>query len=433
MTDVVNPMLEDDDETSTDIANPMLEDDGVEEVVALSGRFAGLKLAQPDPVAPTKVAEKPVAKTPVTQPTKKKPHRLGGPVVKPENIGKPGYDKLGRKITGSPRRRLTEKDGLILAFLAKTRVAYDQDLAELFMAEPTPMKPVSSVLSTKTMSERLKRLRAMGYVETSRDKRGGTIWGTNSSGVAAARNFGHLQLEEEEHGASFKQIGWSVSDHFLMISRVAARFASPMGYFEDSLGVGPVPLSSMLNEHQLNSAWARGTQEILNLKKEGKETDYPGFRDARLSKALAEVQAGRLSWSNMIEANPLLWTLGDYGDSDKQKLEPDLVIDMEADRTTGSSRSILVEVELTKKPWDVYETRLASFARELSTLSVYGQIVYFVPGRADGKPDKIEQVLRDVDRYKDYGLFESNRFKVLPLFNRDGSAIRLGAGRKLGE
>ncbi|MDQ1130908.1 hypothetical protein [Microbacterium sp. SORGH_AS_0888] len=438
----INPMLDDDDEVTTEVVNPMLEDEEVSEPVGSTGRFTGLRLpTRPDVAAPVKpeapvkvVREQPrvVAAPSLTVPApKKKPHRLGGPVVKPENIGKEGYDSLGRKKTGSPRFKPTELDALFLAHLAKFRVAYAEDLAELAYAKVLPMNAATAtptLLSERAVTKRLERLRAKGYVGTKNDKRGKTVWGATQDGVEVARSFGLLAHENDAHPKSFTDMGWSPSDHFLQISRIAARFASPAGMFQDTLNVGPVDHSALVAEHQIGSAFARATDRWRALKGEGRELDYPAFRESVLAAAQKKVAEGRLAWNEMLAAYPVLWMIGNYGE-EKQAHPCDFIVNREAQRTGRDSESIAVEVELSIKSWDEYVALLRSFAKELSTLAVFGYVAYLVPTNKTGRD--IEKMLRAVDRSEDLGLFDSGRFLVLPIYNRDGSNLELR--RKLGD
>lgn len=438
----INPMLDDDDEVTTEVVNPMLEDEEVSVPAANAGRFTGLRLperpvavAPVQPEAPVKMtqARAPVVAAPTVEVTtaKKKPHRLGGPVVKPENIGKEGYDSLGRKKTGSPRFKPTENDALFCAHLAKWRVAYADDMGDLAFAEQLPMNPETGapvLLKERAVTKRLERLRAKGYVATRNDKRGNVAWGATLDGVDLAQSYGLLANANDAHPKIFTDMGWIGSDHFLQISRVAARFASPAGLFKDTLGIGPVEQSAMLSEHQVGSAFARATDRWAALKKDGRELDYPAFRESVLATAQKKVAEGRLAWNEMLAAYPMLWMLGNYGE-EKQAHPVDLIINREAQRTGPHSESIAVEVELSIKLADDYVSLLRSFAKELSTLAVFGHVVYFVPTNKTGRD--IEKMLRAVDRSEDLGLFDSGRFLVLPIYNRDGSNLELR--RKFGD
>lgn len=413
-----NPFLEEDEEDALPPAqtfrlklpsNPFLEDDDEDDAPAVASQPTPEPVVLPTPVPPT-------------------PKR-SGPVVKPEFAGKPGYDSLGRRKTRrAGSKKPTEKDAIVLAHLAKFRVAYEEDLAELALAAPSFEEGAPKTNSPRTLQNRLYRLKKLGYVETTRDKRGRRVWGSTADAVSVAQSWGILTREGEEHPESWKKIGYSYSDHFLMIARVAAQFVSPTGFFRETLGLEPVAPSSLLAEHELRQAWKVGTEELLKLKQQQKSTDYPSFRQAALKRSMTAVSEGRLSWSSMLTAEPMLWTIGSYGESGSdrnlQAHLPDLIVNREEQRTGSMSESILVEVELNAKPWKEYEALLRGFAQELSTCAVIGHVVYFVPGKKDGTPGPVERLLRDVDAAGGLGLFASGRFHCVPLFERDGSPIK---------
>lgn len=134
------------------------------------------------------------------------------------------------------------------------------------------------------------------------------------------------------------------------------------------------------------------------------------------------MRAGKLAPADLIEAHPVLLTLGMprvEGIKGKAVYQPDLAINLDQNRTAAKSSNLLVEIELTRKSFEAYDAILRTIKAETDRPYVYARAVYFTIGKS------VENLLRKVDTAGDYGLFASGRLIVLPITHRDGTPVQL--------
>lgn len=418
---VFNPMLEDDEEVTASVSNPMLEDDEENHVAAdvpaeRPSRFGNLRLPQAERATSVPATER------IQVPLKEQDtrQRFTGAVSKPENIGKPGFDSLGRRIVKrAPRARATAKDAVKLAFIAISGVATDEAISMLQFADKTGYQGANDQLvSVKTVARRLWQLNKMGYVHAW-SVNGRFVWTITEAGLAAAQSFGYL-LDEL---ATPKDIsGWTARSvqHKLSISMAMAHFVSPAGLLKESLGIDPVSLDDLIGEAHIVRAQDEIEKDVFSRRNAHENITYGSERARIIREARERIGKGRLAWSDFMDSYPELWTIGQPpmdGARVLGKHDPDFAVSREAGRGEHS-RSILVEVELSKKKRPQYEELLRTFQREVIDPVVYERIVYFT------NIPSLETTLRSIDEAERFGLFASGRLVVLPLTGRDGSGIR---------
>lgn len=318
---------------------------------------------------------------------------------------------------GQPRGRVTERNARLLAFIGMFPGADAEALSLLNISQKTATSEGGGLMSVRGTEQTLRKLYNLEALEKFRHAvTGTTSYGLSKLGFAYAREFDY----ELEHGASMNGISIERLRHYRMIALVAAQFASPIGYFKESLGIDPVGLDQLVTEHEMRAAFEPVKQGLRENKKRGKSNDYGKWRHEILVRSLNDVQEGRIEWSNLLEAHPVLYTIG-YPRREESVLkpvhQPDLVVNLDRDRTKAA-KNLLVEVELSKKSWENYDAILATLKAELDKPYVYKRAVYFTIGPG------VETLMRKVDAAGDYGLFKSGKLVVLPICNRDGEPLQ---------
>lgn len=343
------------------------------------------------------------------------------PTLPTPSFGEPGFRQGEPKPRkGTPRARITEEDAVFLRFLGMFPGADAEALSLLRNSKPTNLNPIpKGLLSVRGAEAILRKLHKLGAVERFRHAGTGiTSYGLTRDGFGYARGYGH----ELEHGATLNGISLERLSHYRMIAQVAALFISPAGYFEDSLGVNAVSMDQLITEHAMRGAYEPVKLGLQNRKKEGKSSDFGTWRKAKLDAVITSVREGKLRTADMVEANPVLLTLGVprvEGVKAKAIYQPDLAINLDQTRTGGRSNNLLVEVELTRKSFEAYDSILRTIKAETERPFVYSRAVYFTVGNS------VENLLRKVDAAGDYGLFASGRLSVLPITHRDGTPVQL--------
>lgn len=318
---------------------------------------------------------------------------------------------------GQPRGRVTERNARLLVFIGMFPGADAEALSLLNISQKTAISEGGGLMSVRGTEQTLRKLYNLEALEKFRHAvTGTTSYGLSKLGFAYAREFDY----ELEHGASMNGISIERLRHYRMIALVAAQFASPIGYFKESLGIDPVGLDQLVTEHEMRAAFEPVKQGLRENKKRGKSNDYGKWRHEILVRSLNDVQEGRIEWSNLLEAHPVLYTIG-YPRREESVLkpvhQPDLVVNLDRDRTKAA-KNLLVEVELSKKSWENYDAILATLKAELDKPYVYKRAVYFTIGPG------VETLMRKVDAAGDYGLFKSGKLVVLPICNRDGEPLQ---------
>lgn len=427
MTDtLINPMLEDDDEVTTTVVNPMLEDEDerTPEVSATRFRKIQLPTRRPVEVAPepqtVKVQEEPEEPVAVrVDPQTRK--RVAPAVIKPENIGKEGYDALGRRIVPRAlRRHATKKDAKKLAFIAIAGAATASTISRIEFAEKTGYQESEGVLvSAGTVTNRLWELAKMGYVDAWLVNRS-FVWTITEDGIAAAQGYGYL-IDDIVTPKDLN--GWlprSVQ-HVLAVGVAMAMFLSPVGEMREALGIEPVSLGDIVSEPHIKRGQADLEADVYRRRKAGEDVTYGAERKRLIREARENIRAGRLSWDFFMEAYPELWTTGQPSTPGSKAMgqhDPDFAIALLSARVGERSAAKCVEVEITKKSFPDYERILSTMHPELLDPVVYESYVYIttIPS--------LEETLRAVDAKLGLGLFDSGRLVVMTLTDRDGNPAR---------
>lgn len=334
-------------------------------------------------------------------------------------FGEPGFGKgKTNPRKGTPRARITELDARLLAFIGHFPGADTEALSLLNVAQATSFgNAIGNITSVTTTERRLAKLKKLGAVERYRQPTtGAQCYSLTGLGFSAARDYGYNM----DHGRSLNGIAESRLTHYRMIALVAAKLASPAGYFRNSLNIEPVELEQLISENAMRAAYEPIKAELATAKKEGKSHDFGKWRAEKLKAAVTAIKEGRLTWSDMIEAFPVLLTIGQpqrEGSKAKPVHQPDLAVNLDADRTDHFSRNVFIEVELSRKDWDEYERILATFAAELERPYTYRRGVYFVIGT------QVETLLKKIDEAAGYNLIRDGKLVVIPLTHRDGSLV----------
>lgn len=367
------------------------------EPIADTGDVLADLLADDD--APTQQTSKAVSKT-VNPPTERK---------KPRHVG-------------TSRARATEKDARLLAFLGKFRVGTAETCSQLQIADAGPRTKGGQLTSVKTISNRLEKLERLGLVEAARMGSYPLFYGPTAEGVAVARAYGYLLGDDEPDGKGVSGIAALNVPHRLATSQVAAQFMSPAGYFKRHLSLDPLSLDQLISERTIQR-YRDTVQTDLDADKAAEVGDG-SFAKWRQSFALREssnlATSGKAPWSEVMEFYPALWSLGWPGTANapaKENHDPDLVVNLEAQRKDATPVSLFIEVEISLKPKADLERILRTYAYEFSKGVAYKQVIYFVGSE---KADQIKRAIERADKVHGFGLIEAKRLRFMPLTGRDG-------------
>lgn len=350
-----------------------------------------------------------------------RPTTIEQPEPTAPKFGEPGFGAgIPRPHKGSPRARITEADSLFLRFAGMLPAADAEAFSLLRNSTATNLNPApGGLLSVRGAEAILRKLHKLDAIDRFRHAGTGiTSYGLSRNGFGYARGFGHAL----EYGATMNGISLERLAHYRLCAHVGAMFASPAGFFEDSLGIGPVSLDQIITEHAMRGAYEPVKQGLDQRKKEGKTSDFGAWRKIKLDQAIESMRAGKLAPADLIEAHPVLLTLGMprvEGIKGKAVYQPDLAINLDQNRTAAKSSNLLVEIELTRKSFEAYDAILRTIKAETDRPYVYARAVYFTIGKS------VENLLRKVDAAGDYGLFASGRLTVLPITHRDGTPVQL--------
>ena len=334
-------------------------------------------------------------------------------------FGEPGFGKgKTNRRKGTPRARVTERDIPIVYFLGHFPGA-DADACSLLNTAKTTefgdQKVGGGLTSVATTKNRLDKLRRLGVVERYRHPVTGThSYGLTQVGFSAAREYG-LNMD---HGRPLSGLSVGRLAHYRAIALVAAKFTSPRGFFSKA-GIEPVPIENLVSENTMRAAYEPIKAELMARKKDGKSHDFGEWRAAKRDQALQEIASKMLSPADLIDAYPVLLTLGEQqgnGVKAKPVHQPDLAINLDSNRNQWS-KNILVEVELSPKNRDEYTRILATYAAELARPHVAARVIYFAIGT------QVSAILKQIDTAEGFGLFESGKLSVVPLTDRNGRPL----------
>lgn len=322
---------------------------------------------------------------------------------------------------------LTELNALYLAFLSKFPGADAEAISVLAHRQDYAAEGKSLLPTVKGITKRLDKMRRIGAIERSLNSTTGVHhYSATEQGINALWSFGY----NAEHGRIFDKISKSRANHYRMIAHVAAQFASPEGFFRDSLGIDPVDnLDCLVSENQMIAEYKPIEEMLKKAGKQAESNDYGRWRKTELEAALAEAGKGAIQWSDIVEAHPTLLTIGQpqrTGTETKAVHQPDIAVLRDNGRTGVKAKNLLVEVELSKKSWDTYNSILKTLKMELEHGFIYERAVYFTVGQ------QVENLLKKIDHAKGYDLFKSGKLTVVPILDRNGTPVRFSNRISLG-
>lgn len=313
--------------------------------------------------------------------------------------------------------RVTEGNAQWLAFAAKFPGADKEPFSVLRYRQESPLAPGGELITLRGTENPLRKLERLECLNKFRNPATGRVhYGATELGVECAREFGwYLPNPRGIQKLSLERL-----THYAAIAHVAAQFVSPVGFFEESLGIAPVRLEDVLSENELRGAFEPIRSEMIAAKNEGRASDYGRYREEVMRNTLASVKDKKMIWSDLLTAHPELFTIGQpkrEGSKAKQVHQPDFAVKIGESGRGATAQNLLVEVEISKKSWEAYDAILATYAAELAKPLVYGRVVYFIQSRA------IANLLQKVDAAGGYGLIESGKLVILPILHRDGTPL----------
>ena len=314
--------------------------------------------------------------------------------------------------------RVTEGNAELIYFLAKFPGATAEALSIISARQDRAAIGHNLLPTVKGTEKKLRKLVSLGAVEAVRNPYTQAVQYTATQlGIDALWSFGY----NAEHGTTLDKKSLTRLEHYRNIALVAAQLTSPQGFFRDSLGIEPVALDQLVSENEMRGAYEPVKHQLKEAAKRGSSSDYGRWRKTELEAALSEAGSGKVRWSDIVEAHPALLTLGQpqrTGAKTKAVHQSDLTVILDGARTGTKARNILVEVELSKKSWEEYDSILKTLKMELDHGFIVARVVYFTVG------PQVETLLRKVNAKGSYGLFESGKLLVLPILDRNGEPVR---------
>jgi len=338
---------------------------------------------------------------------------------RPPLFGEEGFGKgKSNPRKGTPRARITERDIPIVYFLGHFPGADVETCSMLSTAKEMTFgtkKVGGGLTSVATTRTRLDKLRRLGVVDWYRNPlTGDHSYGLTPAGLASLTSIG-LPMS---HGRSLRGLSVSRLPHYRAVALVAAKFASPAGYFK-RVGIDPVPLEKLVSENAMRAAYEPVKAELKAEKEAGRSHDFGKWRAEKKAEVMALVTENKLSRTEILDAYPVLLTLGQQqgkGVIAKPVHQPDMVVNLDSDRDEHA-KSILIEVERTPKSHDEYRRILATYSAELKSRDIAKRVFYFTLGT------QVQTILKKIDADEGYRLFESGQLTVLPLTDRNGKKL----------
>lgn len=310
--------------------------------------------------------------------------------------------------------RITEGNAQRLHFIGKFPGA-DVEACSVILNRQDAPGTLPTIKGTDKLLTKLRSLGVVGRATNPDTKR--SVYSLTKSGRISAESFGHtVPGSATLHNTSPRR-----ASHYQMIAHVAAQFASPAGFFRESLGIEPVGIDGVISEHEMRIAYEKVAKMLADRKEKGESGDFGAWRSGAMAASIEAVSKGRIEWPDITSAIPALLTLGEKEEEKmltKTVHQPDLAVILDGTRDDPRAKNLLVEVELNPKSWDAYEQILRTYDKELDRGFVYSRVVYFTIG------NRVETILRKVDRKANTGLFETGRLVVLPLTHRDNTPVR---------
>jgi len=397
MTDLINPMLEDDDEYAV----------------------------EPEPAVK---AFRPIVTRPTVEVQPARHIEVSDPAATPTEgtapkFGEKGFGKgVPKTNAGKPRLRTNHDDALVCALGAKFRVFELEAASVLRQAKQTNVSKGGGLLSLRGASIQLNKLKDEGLLESEVLESGREIWGTTERGESFARRHGFLQDENEVAGG-MNGVKHYHLDHFLYIAHVAAQLISPAGFFRESLGIEPVSINDLQAESQIRRVHEPIKNQLEHAAAEGENGDYGKWRKALVQQIIELGKAGKIKPADLLESYPELLTIGEPKRHPKDEAQvigthhPDLVL-VRPNASNGRGMSIGFEIEITAKAARKYKEAIRTFKGDFTGGSLaYSDWVYV------SQLPLVGRRLRAADREIGADLFDAKKLHSLPLLDRDGKPV----------
>ncbi|KAB1652106.1 hypothetical protein F8O01_17295 [Pseudoclavibacter chungangensis] len=303
----------------------------------------------------------------------------------------------------------------LMAFLAKFPGATLEAMSMLQVRQANPFHKAGTLRAIGGVEATLKKLRRMGILTWHRDPAAQeNYYSITSEGLEILGSTGY----DTAPIATLQGVAKTRAAHFSAIAQVAAQLYSPAGFFKNLLGIAPLSLDALVSEKEMRSAFEPVKSALREAKKKGQPSEFGPLRTATMEARFEQVAQGQMALGDVLEAEPMLWTLGfkPYENSILKPIhQPDLAARIPSNGDEIRSANLLIEVELSKKSWQEYESILATLAAELREGLTYGRAIYFTIGT------QIPTLLKKVDAAGNHGLISSGKLLILPLKHRDGT------------
>lgn len=331
-------------------------------------------------------------------------------------FGEPGFGKgKSNPRKGTPRARVTAIDEHYMLFLLNLTGASAEALSMIRDRDETNLNTeVGGMPTVKAVENRMRKLKKLGMVFSERHRGTGvTSYSLTLDGIDHLTGAGY----DTDHADTLIGATLERLNHYKQIAQVGAMFAA--GLFEDSLGVGPVPIENLVSEKAMRRASAPIKAELKKLRDDGQPGDWEPRRKVMLQRAFQAADRSG-DWKQFVRSNPALLTLplsDAAGKKFKGVYEPDIAVILDDSRTGRRAENLLVEIELSRKSEAAYHAILQSINAETKTPLVYPRAVFMVVG------ELVANRLRKVNAEGRYGLIESGRIQILPITFRDGTPM----------
>lgn len=270
----------------------------------------------------------------------------------------PGHkNRRGKKY---PKRDITEIDFTVLRFLTKFKYASHLQISVLISVLP------------ETARGRLKQLEELNLVDRFKDAGTKDLWFITKKAEKLLSEAGYLSEDDDYQIVRKDRFDTNPIAHTLAVNQVVAHLLGGTRMFNGQ--PKDLTVDNLVSELTIQS-------EFGKIKKLVSPNFGQGAAGEKLKRvALRELgENGKLSWDTAIDRNPALWTLTHgrtEGNTHQEIKFPDLVINLEAERTGAKPVSIAVEVEISNKSYERYVKIMRTYAADRF---VYSKVVYVLP------------------------------------------------------
>lgn len=269
------------------------------------------------------------------------------------------------------RRDMTDKDLIVLAFLERFKLATTKQMAIL--------------LGVKRGSAnwRLLGLKEIGLVDQERIPTMPVLWFLKPKGKKVLDNAFHFDNRAPKNLHNPGAVSSGTISHVLFEGQIAAQIVAglrPLDRIEPLEQLSGIEkMAQIVDETFLRSSWGK---ETFNKMEDSKQAGQRGYVIA--TRAAESLVAGKVSYSEVLEENPSMWTLTvppGWRNDCKEFHYPDLVIDLEYTREDKAPVSYAVEIELSPKSSVELKKILTTFkiSMEKSAVPIYRKVIYVIP------------------------------------------------------